>query len=335
LAIYVLVLFEGKSFHKSIPTMIVSYAFFIGGNKRIKKLLGDSTITACCASSDGRVKVPVSINSTGGSCARDCRRYGTLSVLLDSGSTPIRLEVLQGSALCAPLIKMARISGSSGAAKRTAILSRKRPRFVRKGLSPIRHVERVIGFHEHADPPRGFAGVCPMCALDQDGTNIRVIGSREAHGDPFAQVFPVRAQGIGGARRNGSSLSGRVKEKIPCKAWDFFLDVTEPPQSPVFCGTPQKMRPKITGHPPLIILYLIRFFEAHLAQRVPRIMRRRVQDARHSFISSKRQFTDRKGPRISAKRPKNEHDSWTRYQGRPGKSMVCGDWLAVTVSCAA
>jgi hypothetical protein len=28
-----------------------------------------------------------------------------------------------------------------------------------------------------------------------------------------------------------------------------MVDVTEPPQSPVFCGTPQKMRPKKQAQP--------------------------------------------------------------------------------------
>jgi hypothetical protein len=41
------------------------------------------------------------------------------------------------------------------------------------------------------------------------------------------------AQGIGGVR------SSRARNKNLCKARIFIFAVTEPPQSPVFCGVPQ------------------------------------------------------------------------------------------------
>jgi hypothetical protein len=146
--------------------------------------------------------------------------------LLDSGSTASGSPVLQGSALLrTPESSPAKFQARSAREAHGDPFGESRPRFMRKGFKvPSCWIPAAR---------RAAARFCrglPYCAPEASPAKFQARSAREAHGDPFAESrHAVRAQGIGGAR------SGRVKQKIPCKAWDFLLGVTEPPQSPVFC----------------------------------------------------------------------------------------------------
>jgi hypothetical protein len=125
-----------------------------------------------------------------------------------------------------------------------SILSAKLPRFVRKGFvaqGRMRTGERVVGFRRHGvalkpvlqssmskgAPNRAretlsvlFVLQVARCAPEAGFTKIQATGAGTP--DTVRVAPPVRAQGIGGARRNGSSLSGRINHKKSCEAWIFY-----------------------------------------------------------------------------------------------------------------